>query len=105
MVVVVLLVVYIIMMCAADEEELSGMIRKLGLYRKRAKALVEFSRTYLDSPPWRTPVELKYFGKYADDSYRLFCLGGTSLPASSISLSLSLPLAACPLHHAREIWH
>lgn len=64
---------------AADEEELAGMIRRLGLYRKRAKALVDFSRTYLDSPPWRTPAELKYFGKYADDSYRLFCLGGTSL--------------------------
>ncbi|ELR25157.1 base excision DNA repair protein, HhHGPD subfamily protein [Acanthamoeba castellanii str. Neff] len=66
-------------MAEADEEELAGMIRRLGLYRKRAKALVDFSRTYLDSPPWRTPAELKYFGKYADDSYRLFCLGGTSL--------------------------
>lgn len=62
-------------MAEADEEELAGMIRRLGLYRKRAKALVDFSRTYLDSPPWRTPAELKYFGKYADDSYRLFCLG------------------------------
>jgi hypothetical protein len=77
------------------------MIRRLGLYRKRAKALVDFSRTYLDSPPWRTPAELKYFGKYADDSYRLFCLGGTSLTLTPLSLCSSSALTtthATPPH-------
>lgn len=65
-------------MTSADEEELARRIRGLGIYRKRAKALREFSRVYLDeSVEWSTPAELKYFGKYADDSYRMFCLGGT----------------------------
>jgi len=61
-------------MATADEDELKEYIRPLGLANKRAKTLIRFSREYL-AIPWVTASELYGCGKYADDTWRIFCLG------------------------------
>ena len=61
-------------MIMADEDELKEYIRPLGLANKRAKTLIRFSREYL-TVPWVTAGELYGCGKYADDTWRIFCLG------------------------------
>jgi len=61
-------------MAAADEDCLREMIKSLGLANKRAKTLIRFSREYLEKE-WKTAKDLHGCGKYADDSWRIFCKG------------------------------
>ncbi|XP_078517815.1 methyl-CpG-binding domain protein 4 isoform X2 [Lissotriton helveticus] len=58
---------------AADWKEISELIRHLGLYDLRAKAIIRFSDEYL-AKDWRYPIELHGIGKYGNDSYRIFCI-------------------------------
>ncbi|XP_056896891.1 methyl-CpG-binding domain protein 4 isoform X2 [Takifugu flavidus] len=57
----------------AEWKPMSELMKPLGLYELRAKALIRFSE-YL-TKQWRYPVELHGIGKYGNDSYRIFCLG------------------------------
>ena len=58
----------------ANEEELQTLIRPLGMWRRRAKSLIRFSAEFLEKD-WKNANELYGCGKYADDCYRIFCLG------------------------------
>ena len=58
----------------ADEDELKDLLQPLGLANKRAKTLIRFSKEYLASQ-WETASELYGCGKYADDAWRIFCVG------------------------------
>ncbi|XP_029453384.1 methyl-CpG-binding domain protein 4-like [Rhinatrema bivittatum] len=57
----------------ADWKEISELIKPLGLYELRAKAIVRFSDEYL-TKKWKYPIELHGIGKYGNDSYRIFCV-------------------------------
>lgn len=58
----------------ADEEEIVNLIRDLGLYRRRAKALKKMSAQFLEMD-WKEPKELYGIGKYANDAWHIFCVG------------------------------
>ena len=58
-------------MAAADESELSDIIKPLGLFRRRAKALIRMSDEFTRKE-WKKPSDLYGLGKYADDSYEIF---------------------------------
>lgn len=55
-------------------DKLGEIVRSLGLWRRRAQTLKKFSTEFLDKT-WASPIELYGCGKYADDSYQIFCLG------------------------------
>ncbi|XP_060930798.1 methyl-CpG-binding domain protein 4 [Limanda limanda] len=57
----------------ADWKPMSELMKPLGLYELRAKALIRFSDEYL-TKQWRYPIELHGIGKYGNDSYRIFCV-------------------------------
>ncbi|XP_014375684.1 methyl-CpG-binding domain protein 4 isoform X3 [Alligator sinensis] len=57
----------------ADWKEVSELLKPLGLYELRAKAIIKFSDEYL-SKQWKYPIELHGIGKYGNDSYRIFCV-------------------------------
>ncbi len=59
---------------AADLNELEELIKPLGMWRKRAQTLLRFNREYV-SGGWSTARDLHGCGKYADDCWRIFCLG------------------------------
>ena len=61
-------------MVRADVDELQRLIRPLGLHRNRSRSLQRFSVEYL-TQGWEYPIVLHGIGKYADDAYRIFCLG------------------------------
>ena len=61
-------------MARADVDELQALIQPLGLHRNRSRSLVRFSTEYLAND-WDYPIALHGIGKYADDAYRIFCLG------------------------------
>ena len=63
-----------ITMAMANEEKLASIIRPLGLVNKRVKTLKRFSYEYV-TKKWATPKELYGCGKYADDTWRIFCRG------------------------------
>ena len=63
-----------ISMTYADHDELKDLIRPLGMYNKRANTLLRFSEEYL-SKGWVSPMELYGCGKYANDTWRIFCKG------------------------------
>jgi len=58
----------------ANQEELAELIKPLGLWRKRTLSLIAFTREFI-TKPWKYPLELHGIGKYANDAYRMFCLG------------------------------
>ena len=58
----------------ADEQELQELIKPLGMWRKRSKTLKRFTEEYLTGE-WQTPKDLYGCGKYADDAWRIFCVG------------------------------
>ena len=58
----------------ANEMELQDIIRPLGMWRRRTKTLKKFSKEYLEKD-WTNAIELYGCGKYADDCYKIFCLG------------------------------
>ena len=57
-----------------DKDELRKRIRPLGLANRRTKTLIRFSKEYL-AGSWITAKELYGCGKYADDAWRIFCVG------------------------------
>ena len=61
-------------MAAAKDGTLFNIIRPLGMANKRTVTLKRFSREYL-TKKWSTPQELYGCGKYADDTWRIFCKG------------------------------
>ena len=61
-------------LASADEEELRSLIKPLGLSSRRAKILIRFSSAFSEGG-WTDVTDLPGIGKYASDSYRIFCLG------------------------------
>jgi len=61
-------------MSEAEPGELAELLRPLGLYNRRSKSLIRFSQEF-DSMDWHMPSELYACGEYADDCYKVFCLG------------------------------
>ena len=61
-------------MTLANEEKLKNHLRPLGLSNRRAKTLIRFSREYL-AGAWDAAIELYGCGKYANDTWRIFCVG------------------------------
>jgi methyl-CpG-binding domain protein 4 len=61
-------------MALADPAELAELLRPLGLYNRRSKSLIRFSKEF-ESADWSMPSELYACGEYADDCYSVFCLG------------------------------
>ena len=59
-------------MASADPEKLAKILKPLGLYNRRSKSLIRFSREYVTNH-WQTPSDLHGCGKYADDCYKVFC--------------------------------
>ncbi|XP_078065433.1 methyl-CpG-binding domain protein 4 [Mustelus asterias] len=57
----------------ADWKEVAELLKPLGLYKLRAKAITKFSDEFL-TKQWRYPIELHGIGKYGNDSYRIFCV-------------------------------
>lgn len=56
-----------------DEAAIAELIRPLGLYNRRAKSIVKMSLAYQRG--WSVITDLPGVGKYAADSYRIFCEG------------------------------
>jgi methyl-CpG-binding domain protein 4 len=61
-------------MALAKENELKDLLRPLGFYNKRSKALIRFSNEYL-TKKWKTAKDLYGIGKYGDDAWHIFCVG------------------------------
>jgi|TARA_Y100000310_G_C20667989_1_gene808672 methyl-CpG-binding domain protein 4 len=61
-------------LAAATEEDLHDMLRTLGMWKKRAKTLIRFSKEFLLGD-WITANDLYGCGKYADDAWHIFCVG------------------------------
>lgn len=59
---------------SADNIRISSLIQSLGLHRKRAAMIQQFSREYL-SDDWTHVTQLHGIGKYAADAYAIFCTG------------------------------
>ncbi|OAY66218.1 Methyl-CpG-binding domain protein 4-like protein [Ananas comosus] len=55
-------------------EEIEKVIQSLGLQRKRARMIKQFSLEYLSSD-WTHVTQLHGIGKYAADAYAIFCVG------------------------------
>ena len=58
----------------ADSTELQTLIKPLGMWRKRTQTLLRFTREYLDGE-WEQAIDLFGCGKYANDAWRIFCVG------------------------------
>lgn len=56
-----------------DERAIEDVIRPLGLFRKRSRAIKKFSKEFLEKD-WKTPEELYGIGKYGADAYAIFCV-------------------------------
>jgi methyl-CpG-binding domain protein 4 len=67
-------------LATADRSELEALIRPLGLWRRRAKTLVEMSRR-VASGEWSNPFDLPGVGPYAADSYEIFVKGNLDVTA------------------------
>jgi len=59
-------------MADANPVDLAEILQPIGLYNRRSKSLIRFSREYLTSN-WINPSDLHACGKYADDCYQVFC--------------------------------
>lgn len=61
-------------MSTACQRELAFLIKPLGFQNRRSLTLIKFSIDYM-TKDWDSPRELYGCVKYADDCYRVFCLG------------------------------
>jgi methyl-CpG-binding domain protein 4 len=61
-------------MTTAKEEVLHGLLKPLGLWKRRTITLKRFSQEFLNGG-WNTAKDLYGCGKYADDAWRIFCKG------------------------------
>ena len=59
---------------SASPEEIGEIIKPLGFWRRRPKALQKFSREYVENK-WKEPDTLYGIGKYAHDAWRIFIKG------------------------------
>ena len=59
---------------ATSEADLHDLLRPLGMWRRRAKALIRFSLEFIEKD-WITAADLYGCGKYADDTWHIFCVG------------------------------
>jgi methyl-CpG-binding domain protein 4 len=62
----------------ANFQDVSDMLRPLGFYNRRPKAMKKFTEEYLGKE-WNEPIELYGVGKYANDAWRIFCKGDWKL--------------------------
>lgn len=58
----------------ADPAAIEGIIKPLGLFRKRAVMVQRMSDEYVNKE-WKDPSELHGIGQYAADAYYIFCRG------------------------------
>tara|TARA_A100000164_G_scaffold379631_1_gene424446 strand:+ start:1367 stop:1624 length:258 start_codon:yes stop_codon:yes gene_type:complete len=58
----------------ADVNDLQSLIKPLGMWKRRTETLRRFSREYVEKE-WSSPKELYGCGKYAEDAWRVFCVG------------------------------
>ena len=58
----------------AGEDEMIELLRPLGMFNKRVMTLKRFSAGYLHSD-WLSASDLYGCGKYANDTWRIFCQG------------------------------
>ena len=58
----------------SSHEEISSILRPLGFYNRRPRAMRRFTEEYLRLS-WSEPIELYGIGKYANDAWRIFCKG------------------------------
>ena len=61
-------------MALARDDELYDIIKSLGMANKRVKTLKRFSEEYM-LKRWKVPIELYGCGKYANDTWQIFCQG------------------------------
>lgn len=61
-------------LAAARVDELRELIRPLGFYNQRAPRLIKMSQQYIRDE-WVTPMDLMGCGRYAMNSWRIFCAG------------------------------
>lgn len=66
-------------MALADQEELEGVLRYLGMQRRRARALIRMSTAYACWWDGGNPEDLPGIGKYGADSYEIFVRGNLSV--------------------------
>ena len=59
-------------MSNAQVDEVAKTLKPLGLYNRRSRSLIRFSKEYLNTD-WKKPSDLYGCGKYADDCYQVFC--------------------------------
>ena len=59
-------------MSSACVQRLSEVLKPLGLYNRRSRSLVRFSKEFIENK-WNAPSDLHGCGKYADDCYQVFC--------------------------------
>jgi methyl-CpG-binding domain protein 4 len=58
----------------SKHEDVSDLLRPLGFYNRRPKAMRRFTEEYIQKE-WLEPIELHGIGKYANDAWRIFCRG------------------------------
>ena len=58
----------------ANTEELVNVIRPLGFYNRRSRALKRFAKEYL-TKDWKSASDLYGCGKYANDAWNIFIKG------------------------------
>ena len=63
-----------VVLSRADSAEVERLIRPLGLHRRRARTLIDFSAAVLKGV-WRRPEELPGIGQYGADAFAIFCEG------------------------------
>lgn len=66
-------------MALAGREELEGVLRHLGMQRRRARALIRMSTSYAFWWDGGDPEDLPGIGKYGKDSYEIFIRGNLSV--------------------------
>ena len=59
---------------SSNHEDVSSLLRPLGFYNRRPRAMRKFTEEYLKRN-WLEPIELYGIGKYANDAWRIFCRG------------------------------
>ncbi len=59
-------------MASASEDSVAEIVKPLGLYNRRSRGLIKFSKQFVEND-WQMPSDLYGCGKYADDCYTVFC--------------------------------
>lgn len=68
----------------SDAKDIAGLIKPLGLYNRRTKSIIKFSKAFKDE--WKSVYDLPGVGKYAADSYRIFIEGKIDVEPSDSKL-------------------